>query len=203
MTDTKNLTIIPPRATLPTRGTAPAASLPSLPSSSGKIWGSATTIMRADAAYVQHHTEFLQARVAQSSAMKDLVESRVALATVIAKLQTIDEIIAHEYRRGHADRQSEVAEWAHTARLATLRHERDELDAVATLIRSRQRLAELDPKPPQPPPLPEQSPVPPPPAAGLTPADVERVAQNMPELQPDSIRTLLLALNGLLAEKKA
>lgn len=202
MTDKKTVTIISPRETLPTRGTAPGASLPSLPSSSGKVWGSATTVMRADAAYVQHHTEFLQARVAQSSAMKDLVESRVALATVIAKLQTIDEIIAYEYRRGRADRQSEVAEWAHTARLATLRHEHDELDAIATLIRSRQRIAELDPKQP---PIPERSPPMPesPPTAGLSPADVESVAQNMPELQPDTIRTLVLALNGLLAEKKA
>ena len=200
MTDTKNVTIIPPREVLPSRGTAPAASLPSLPSSSGTVLGSATTIMQHDCAYVQVYTEFLQARTAQSSAMKDLVESRVALATVIAKLQTIDEIIAHEYRRGRADRQSEAAEWAHTARLAAIRHERDELDAVATLIRSRQRLAEFDPKPP---PIPDQPPPQPSPAAGLSPADVERVAQNMPELQPDTIRTLLLALNGLLAEKKA
>jgi hypothetical protein len=151
--------------------------------------------MKKDCRFVQAHTEFLQARTAQAASMAEVVEARVNLATVIAKLQTVDEIIAHEYQRGRADRQSEQAQWIHARRMTELQHEREALDAQAALMRAQQRLAELQPKPPEPAPPP-----PPPPPVGLSPSDVEKVAHNMPELKPETVQSLVWALKGLLAE---
>jgi hypothetical protein len=156
--------------------------------------------MKKDCRFVQAHTEFLQARTAQSAAMAELVESRVNLATVVAKLQTIDEIIQHEYARGRAERQSEVAQWQHSARLAALERERHELNAQADLLRAQQRLAELQPQPSPPPPEPPPAP-PPPPAPGLSPADVEEVLTGLPEISTDTLKTISRLLLGLLKEK--
>jgi hypothetical protein len=69
----------------------------SLPSSSGKILGNRTDIVKADAAFVQQHTAWLRHRVEQSDAAADLVDSRLrlveklsALATVPALMNTAD-----------------------------------------------------------------------------------------------------------------
>jgi hypothetical protein len=85
-----------------------------------------------------------------------------------------------------------------------LEHERDELDAQAALVRAKQRLADLQPTPPEPTPEPvsEPPPVPEPPPAGLTPHEVEDVLAALPEISPETLKTISLMLAGLQKEKR-
>ena len=163
-------------------------SLPSLPATSGAWLGTRVTIMRKDAEFVRQHTEYLQARTSQSNAMRELVDSRLSLATTIAKLSTLPEITEHEYLKGRADRTYEM-------RMLTLRQQTGIADAEATLVQAQQYLASLRPQPTQPTSPPAPAP------QGLTPSDVEQIAQQLPELKPETVRTLSLMLAGWLAEK--
>lgn len=161
-------------------------SLPSLPASSGSCFGSRSAIMRKDTEFVRQHAEYLQARTSQSNAMRELVDSRLSLATTIAKLSALPEIAEHEYLKGRADRDYEI-------RMLHLMHQTGIADAEARLMQAQQYLASLRPEPPRPTTTAT--------AQGLTPSDVEQIAQQLPELKPETVRTLSLMLAGWLAEK--
>ncbi len=167
----------------------PRPSLPALPSSSGAIWGSRERLLRKDTEFVQQSAKFLQARTAQSDAMTSLVESRLRLATTIAKLSALPEIAIHEYELGRRERAHELA-------MRDLAQQTERTTAEAVLLQTQQALASLTPQTPPPQ-------TPPPTTASLSVSDVEKVAQNMPELKPETIQSLVWALNGLLGEKKA
>jgi len=163
----------------------PAASLPmpAMPSSSGAWLGSRTNILRKDAAYVHAHAELLAAKSKQTAAMRDLIDARVGLAGALARMASIDEIISHEHSRGRLER-------AHQLRLVDLEHQRAEALAEVALAAARAQLGDYAPTA-----RPASS-------RSVSIEDVEAVAQGMPELRPETIRTLLNALSGYLAEKR-
>lgn len=182
---------------LPKRGAAslpallpavtPRPSLPALPSSSGAIWGSRERLLRKDTDFVQQSAKYLQARIAQSDAMTGLVESRLKLATTIARLSALPEIALHEYELGRRER-------AHELTMRDLAQQTDRTTAEVVLLQTQQALASLSPQ--MPPSMAQQS------SASLSISDVEKVAQNMPEIKPETIQSLVWALNGMLGEKK-
>jgi hypothetical protein len=166
---------------------APAVSTPPLPSSSGKWLGTRTTIMGHDATYVRAHADFLRARGEQSDAMRQLIESRLAVAKVMAKLATLQEIVEHEYGMGRAERQ-------HERHLLGIQHEAEAVNAQIILAEAQARLATFAPygqPPPREPPLP----------TGLSPDEVEELLHTIPELSPETLHTLSLLLKGRLKEK--
>lgn len=186
MTDDVRTSLVPYRNAPPPAQT-PTPSLPSLPNSSGALLGTRNAILKKDTAFVELHTAYLNARRRQSDEMNGLVESRMKAALTMAKLTALPEIALHEYERGRRDRTHELT-------MLDLLHQTDEAIAAARLAEAQKRLADVMPKPPE-------APQTPPTATGLSPADVEKVAQNMPELKPDTIQSLVWALGGLLAEK--
>lgn len=186
------------RSSVPARLT-PRPTMPSLPSQSGAIFGSRTRIARKDAEFLEIDTRRILAQKAQTDAFTGLIESRITAALVMAKIQALPELAQHQYDRGRAERQAETQKWQHTARVVALEHEREETIALADLVRAQQRLAELQPTPP---PAPEPTAPPPaPPPAGLTPADVEDVLSVLPEIAPETLKTISRLLSGMLKEK--
>jgi hypothetical protein len=183
----------------------PRPRVPSLPSDSGAIFGSRTRIARKDAEFIETDTRRILAQKAQADAFAGLIESRMTAALSIAKLAALPEMARHEYLHGRAEREAEQDKWEHEARVAALEHKREETNALADLVRAQQRLAELQPKP-APPPQPSASPLaptPPPPApVGLTPTDVEDVIASLPEIMPDTLKTISRLLFGLQKEKE-
>lgn len=167
----------------------PTVALPALPTSSGKVWGTRTTIMQADARFVRAHSDYLQARTEQTQQMKALVDARIGLALKIAELATLPELVEHEYQRGRRDR-------AHDTAMQRLTHEMAEVNARINLVRAQEHLASLSPDPAPSPPS-SQSTTP----KGLTPAEVELALQRLPELKRETIETLLMMLSGMVAEK--
>lgn len=144
-----------------------------------------TRTVAADAGY-------LRARADQAAAMTELIGKRDDLAMAIARLHSLPERCAHEYEKGRLSRLNEL-------RCLRLQHELDETTAKISLAAARLQLAQYEPQPAPPPEPP--APIPAPAPTGLTPADVEKVAQAMPEMKPETIRSLLWALGGLMAEK--
>jgi hypothetical protein len=170
----------------------PIVGLPSLPASSGKVWGSRTTIMEADARFVRAHGEYLEARTEQTQQMKMLVDARIGLALKIAELAILPELAKHEYEKGRRDRAYDVA-------MQELTHQTAEVNARINFVRAQQHLASLNPDPePRP-----SAPPPPPAPAGLDPREVEAVLQRFPDIKPESIEPIVMMLRGILAEKKA
>ncbi len=172
----------------PTSASAPTTALPSLPTSSGKVWGSRTTIMQADARFVRAHSEYLQARTEQTQQMKALVDARIGLALKIAELATLPELVEHEYQRGRRDR-------LHDSAMQRLVHETAEVNARINLVRAQQHLTALTPEP--------EPPAPPPAPVGLTPDEVEELIAALPDASEELRRTISLLLRGRLKEKQA
>jgi hypothetical protein len=166
---------------------SPTATLPALPASSGKIWGSRTTIMRADARFVQAHSEYLQARTEQTQQMKALLDARIGLALKIAELATLPELVEHEYQRGRRDR-------LHDNAMQRLTHETAEVNARINLARAQQHLASFEPQP--------EPPVSPPDVVGLTPDDVDELLAALPDIADETKKTISYLLHGRLKEKK-
>ncbi len=164
-------------------------SLPSLPATSGAWLGTRVTIMRKDAEFVRQHTEYLQARTSQSNAMRELVDSRLSLATTIAKLSALPEIAEHEYLKGRADRAYEMC-------VLTLRHQTGIADAEATLVQAQQYLASLRPQPTQPTSPPAPAP------QGLTPAEVNEVIAALDDISPEVKKTISYILMARMQEKQ-
>lgn len=166
-----------------------------LPSSSGASWGSRNRILLKDTAYVRHHADFLNGRIAQAHAMGALVEARIALSLSLSKLGALPEIIAAEYLKGRRERAREVL-------ITDLRCQEAELRAKAAVASAHKLLESINP-PPQ---SPEQLPATPPPPqpSGLTPDEIdELVAGGLPEIDEETRRTLSLLLRGRLQEKNA
>lgn len=190
MSEKKQQLLPPSGSRLPATVRSIKPSLPSLPSDSGKWFGSPSTLLDADRRYVEISAAYLRARGDQATAMAELVSAREDLALAISRLHALPERCAHEYEKGRLTRLSEL-------RMLDLKCQTDELNAQSMLAAAQRYLASFEPAPPDPP-----APAAPATVAGLTVGDVEQVAQQFPELNPETIRTLSLALSGLLAEKK-
>ena len=188
MAETKKQVVIPPSPRLPV-ARAPQPTLPSLPSSSGKWLGSPSTILEADRRYVEIHAAFLRARADQAGAMRELLSAREQLALAVARLQSLPLVCEHEFIKGKMEREAELT-------LLELKHETAEAQARVALAAAKLQLAAYEPQPPEPAPPP-----PPPTPTGLTPADVQKIAQIMPDMKPETIEALVLALTGFMAEK--
>jgi len=183
----KRYEILPP-AKAPARA-SPVTTLPDLPSSSGAIWGSAKTLIKKDTEYIKAHTEFLQARSAQATAMTSVINSRHDLALALVRMASLSEIAEFEHRRGRADRSHELA-------MQGMRHELVELNEEIALINARRVLAALtEPTRPE---APSQAAS----TSPLTIDDIEQVAQHLPELAPETVQAMILALKGLMSEKR-
>jgi hypothetical protein len=168
--------------------TTPSVALPSLPTSSGKVWGSRTSLMEADTRFVRAHSQYLEARTEQTNQMKLLVDARIGLALKISELAILPELAQHEYERGRCDR-------AHDVAMQRLTHETAEVNARINLLRAQQHLASLEPQP-EPAPQPAFTP------GGLTPDEVEEIIASLPEASDELRRTISLLLKGRLKEKQ-
>jgi hypothetical protein len=187
--DRKKQDVIPPTSTsrLPAT-TPPRPTLPSLPTSSGisTFWNTPTEVARRDTEFIQRHAEKLRAMADQAAAFRQLVEERDALGLAIARTRSIDERCAHAYERERLARFNEL-------RVLQLEHQLAEVNAKIALAQAEQLYAQYRPQAPQPPPTPAPT--------GLTPADVQKAMQMVPELSPATVETLVLMLSGLMAEK--
>ncbi len=189
MSDRKNQVIIPPSssARLPAVS-PPRPSLPAMPSGGGFAF-TPTGQLRKDAQYLTLYSTKLRALADNAAAMRELVEKRDALAMAIANLESLPDRCAHQFEMGRLSRHNE-------RELALLNYEHDQLQAKIRNAAAQMQLAQYLPIPEAPP-----APSAPPAPTGLTPADVQKAAQMMPELKPETIETLVLMLGGLLAEK--
>ena len=157
--------------------------VPQLPSSSGAGWGTRWRILRHDTAYVKQHADYLNARVAQGNAMRQLVDTRIDVAVSMSKLASIGEITATEYLKGRRQRASEL-------RLLHVQCETAEVNAELALVAARRELASIAPPP-------DVASA----AAGLSPAEVEELLRVIPEINPETARTLSHLLAGRLKER--
>lgn len=171
----------PAFVTNPTPKAPTSISSPSLPTSSGAWWGNAETICRKDTSFVEQHRKYLKACTGQADALNGLILARVRVAKTLVELSALPELCRREQ--------------THRLRVLQITQETEATLAATALANARADLqrANGSEKAPQPPPMP----------SGVTLEDIESVAQNMPELSPESIRSLLLALNGLMSEKTA
>jgi len=181
MSDDRSLS--PPPAYLPPAPTDARPTLPSLPSSSGAFWGSATSILKQDTNFVEAHTAYLQARTAQTTAMRDLVDKRQALSIAIGKISALPEIAQHEYERGRRDR-------AHDAAMQQFVHQTAEINARINLLRAEQHLASFEPA--------HSAPAP----SGLTPPEIDELLAALPDVSEDTRKTISYVLSGRLREKE-
>ncbi len=170
-----------------TSWSVPRSSLPDLPSSSGAVWGTRRGIVRKDTEYVKQHAAYLQARTTQSSAMRDLVESRVALAVALSQLSAVPEICAAEYLKGRRERARDLL-------ITDLHCQEAELRAKAAVASAQKHLLSLEP------PL-EKASEAAQPQAGLTPAEIDELVATMPDISDGARRTLSLLLHGRVQEK--
>jgi len=118
--------------------------------------------------------------------MRDLVDARIGLAASLARLASIDEIIESEYLAGRLDRR-------HALQMQRMQYQTEEARAEAELLQVLQVRERLRPSPPH---HSTSS------SGGITPQEFEAVAQQLPEMKPETIRTLSQLLSALLAEKK-
>jgi len=187
MTTKKTLPVGPINAP-ETSGDIAHPALPALPASSGATWGGRTSIVRKDTEYVQQHAAYLQARAAQSDAMRDLVQSRLTLAVSLSKLNTLPEVCATEYLKGRRER-------ARDLRITQLRCEEQELVARAAVLAARQQLEALGALPDADSETAQHG--------ALTPGEVDELLSSMPDISEDTRKTLALLFNARLREKKA
>ena len=165
---------------------APRPSLPSLPRSSGAWFGTRNRILRKDTEYVEQSTRNLNALASQTDAMRSLMVSRVALARAMTEIAAIGEICAGHFLKGRRQRANELL-------VHDLKCQTEEAVARTQLTGARQKLAELNPEAARP----DH-----PPRGGLTPAEVDELVRDIPEISPDARRTLSLLINGRLSEKQ-
>lgn len=187
MSDKKQLILPPGSARL--QATIPPAtpSLPNLPTGNATV-GPEWWVYQRNTRAVTASTGYMRSRADQAQACMELIQKRDELAMAIARLASIPERCAHAYERERLGRLNEL-------RLLNLQHEHDELQAKIRVAAAQMQLAQFMPVP-EPPAQPS-----PPAPTGLTPSDVQKVAQIMPEMKPETIEALVLALGGFLAEK--
>jgi hypothetical protein len=163
-----------------------------LPSSSGSLSLSRTTVARKDTEFVRQHAARIEAQIAQSDAMTALVESRARLALAMARLSVLPEIAEHEYRIGRRERE-------HEHRLLEIKCLTAEAEAQVILAKARSRLTQFEP--PAMPPRPEAEPSQPPQPAALSADEIEELLQALPEIAPETLHTISLLVKGRLKEK--
>lgn len=151
---------------------APPLSSPALPASSGAFWGSRTAVLKHDTDFVDQHALFLKARVAQTSALTELVQGRLELATVLSRLGRLDEIIAHDARMFslHAQTKEALAE----AELAQARSRLSQYSSSASTATASDHLVNM----------------------------VDDLVSQMPDVPEEARNTLRELLTGALQEKK-
>ena len=189
MSENKKQELLPPSSPrLPVASPLPTPSLPPLPTGTS-VWPFERGRYERNTLTVAASANYMRARADQAAACAELVSKREELALAISRLHALPERCAFEYEKGRLSRHSEL-------RCLQLKHELDETNAKIAVTQANAVLAQYLPQP-------EARPEPPPPPAptGLTPADVEKIAQALPELKPETVQTLVYALGGLLAEK--
>lgn len=169
----------------------PARSSVHLPASSGAWFGPRTRILKKDTNWVRTHTEFLDARAAQARSAQAVVDARIELARSLMRLDWLPEILEADYIRGKLDR-------AHEIEMARITHQTAEAQARVSLAAARLLLTSYEPPPPD-----DAAPPPSSASPGLTPTEVENVIRNsLPEITPETLRSLVLLLRGVADEKK-
>jgi len=187
MSDKKQL-IIPPGSRLPV---GPRLTVPRVPelTSGNAVMGPERMRYDRNALTVAASTRFIEAKASQYAAFTGMVAKKEALVLALASYDDLPEKITHQRELGRISRTAEL-------RREELQYQLAEINLKIEVAAANMRLAETLPIPQSPPASP-----PAPAPMGLTPADVQKAAQMMPELKPESIETLLLMLGGLLAEK--
>lgn len=198
MTDGNKQEIMPPpNGTRLPAAPPPRPSLPSMPTGGGVAL---TQIgqLRKDGQYLTLYSAKLRALADNAVAMRELVEKRDALAMAIANLHSLQERCAHQYEMGRLSRHNELE-------LARLNAEHDQLQAKIRNAAAQMELARHLPIPVcEEPPVTVSAPPPPAPPVGLSPSEIEEVVRaSLPEITPETLRTLCLLLQGRLAEKRS
>jgi hypothetical protein len=168
----------------------PARGSVHLPADSGAWWGSPTTILKKNAAFVRAHADYLDARTTQARSGQAYVDACHELARSIARLDWLPDVLEADYLRGKLDR-------AHEIQMLRIAHATAEAEARITLARTEHYLASLRHGPEA-----ASSPHSPPQPAGLTPDEVEEIIASLPEASDELRRTISLLLKGRLKEKQ-
>lgn len=156
---------------------APAISIPDLPTSSGAWFGTRTQILEKDAAFVRAHADYLTARTEQTSALFDLLAARIRVARLMTELAALPEMCRHERE--------------HALRVLAMRNEIEVTEAAIILAEARGRLAQM---------MGGASPTSNT-NTTLSIDDVESVLTQFPELEADNIGRISMLLRALMREK--
>ena len=179
-------------ADLPT--TRPATNL-AFSSSAGGFALSRRHRQEMDARFNRAQAENLRAQADVYRAAGEFSDAKFDLAVILSRWQTLPDVIAHMERKGFMERANELAVLAVELDMRLIKAQTGRAAA----------LQDLQAYQPEPPPPPAQAPAPAPPSpTGLSPAEIEDLVRaSLPEVTPDTLRTLTLLLQGRLAEKKA
>jgi len=191
MSDKKQL-IIPPGSRLPA---APRSTVPRVPelTSGNAVLGPERMRYDRNALTVAANTRLIEAKASQYAAFAVMVAKKEELMLALASYEDLPDKITHQRELGRMSRTAEL-------RREELQYQLAEINLKIEVTAATMRLAETLPIPQSPP-----APPPPPPAPapmGLTPDDVQRVVEQFPDIKPETIGPLILALGGMLAEKK-
>ena len=190
MTDKKQELLPPTRAHVPVYSPPAAPSLPSLPAGNS-VWPFPVGRYERNSREVAGSAAYMRARADQAAACAELIAQREALGLAIARLHSLPERCQFEYERARLER-------LNTLELLRLQHELEVTNKKIEVANASMNLARAlpiqeVPAPPAPPPTPAPS--------GLSLEEVEQMLMQMPDVKPETIRPLILALGGVLAEK--
>ncbi len=150
-----------------------------------------------DARFNRALADNLRAQADACKAAGEYSDARFDLAVTLSRWNTLPDVIAHFERKGFMERDNELAVLA--AELETkLINARIARDQAMLVLQSFQPQPPPAPLPPITPP-PAQTPPPLPP--GLTPAEIDEMLAQMPELSPETRRSISYILNARLREK--
>lgn len=145
---------------------------------------------KSGARFVRQHADYLDARTTQARSAQAYINACHELARSIARLDWLPEVLESDYLRGKRNR-------AHEIEMDRMAHATAEAHARAGLLEALQTAERFRPAPQSD----TGAQVAPAALKGLTTAEVEMVAQRLPEMKRETIETLLMMLSGLLAEK--
>jgi hypothetical protein len=171
----------------PSRGLARRSVTVPLAGSSGAWFGSRTRILRKDTEHVELSNRQLNARVAEATTMRALIDARIALARALTEMAALGEICAAHFLKARRQRASELL-------VHELKCQSDEASARATLIAAQTNLNALAP----PAPVAASASA----EAGLTPAEVDEILASLPDIPPEARPTVSLLLNARVSEKQ-
>jgi hypothetical protein len=156
----------------------------------GSWWD--TRLLAKKARFVREHAAHLDARTVQARSAQAYVDACHELARSIARLDWLPEVLEADYQRGKLER-------AHEIEMARIAHATAQAHAQARLLEALHTAQRFLPEPSSGAPASAQ----PTSTKGLSMAEVEMVAQRLPEMKRETIETLLMMLSGLIAEKNA